>query len=92
MPLGHFLLSVVTKGSKNTLWCKESESRFAEDFNICLNKLKGCTFHKALIKLVGSYFSVTALPQLGSFTAQLTCRLNQDDRLVVLLRRAVELV
>ena len=25
-PRGLFLLSVVTKGSKNTLWCKESES------------------------------------------------------------------
>ena len=36
MPRGHFLLSVVTKESKNTLWDKESRSPFAEVLSFCL--------------------------------------------------------
>ncbi len=53
------------------------------------------TLKKALSLSLSSLtprFCSSASPIDGSFTAQLNCRLNQGDRLVVLFRQAVELV
>ena len=45
MPRGHFLLSVVTKESKNTLLDKESRSPFAEVLSLCFIRQKDIFNH-----------------------------------------------
>jgi hypothetical protein len=79
---GHFLLSIVTKESKNTLFgCKKSESSFADTTPQALSNQKLLPLIKILPNLWAQHFSSSSFPTVGYSTTQFTAHSTKETAL-----------